>query len=331
MRGSLAVIDRRVFLGGLVLAVLTSPLAAAAQQAGRVPVVGVLNAGPPEPRSLDGARQGLRELGYVEGKTIVLEIRHAKGNPEVLPGLAAELAQKKVDVLLAIGPAALKAAAEATRTIPILAYDLESDPVKSGYARSLSQPGGNVTGLFLDLPDLTGKWLELIKEVAPGTRRVGLLWDPTTGDRQLAAAKAAGHRLGMEIQFLQAQNSDQLEQVLGSGVKGKPGALVQLSSPLFERHQKQIADFALKHRLPAISISSRFTDAGGLMAYGPVRPEFGRRLGIYIDKILKGAKPGDLPIEQASKFELTVNRKTAKALGLTLPQSLLGRADRVIE
>jgi len=307
------------------------PGVAEAQQAGKIPVVGVLNAGPAEPRSLDGARQGLRELGHVEGKTILLEVRHAKGHPETLPALVAELVQRKVDILLAIGPAALKAAAEATRTIPIVAYDLESDPVQSGYARSLSQPGGNVTGLFLDLPDLTGKWLELVKEVAPHSRRVALLWDPTTGDRQLAAAKTVAHGLGMELQILQAQNPDQLEHVLGSGAKGKPGALVQLSSPLFERYQRQIADFALRHRLPAISISSRFTDAGGLMAYGPVRPEFGRRLGIYIDKILKGAKPGDLPIEQASKFELTINRKTAKALGLPLPQSLLGRADRVIE
>ena len=260
--------DRRVFLGSLALGILAAPLTAKAQQPGKVPVVGVLNAGPADTRSLDVARQGLRELGYVEGKTILLEVRHSKGSPEVLPAL----------------------------------------------------------------PDLTGKWLELIRDVAPGNRRVALLWDPTTGDRQLAAVKAVGPGLGMDLQILQAQNLDHLEHVLASGAKGKPGALVELSTPLFERYQEQIADFAPRHRLPAASISSRFdVDAEAPPEFGSDGPVGHEPAGVRDDKILKGAKPGDLPIEQASKFELTVNRKTAKALGLTLPQTLLGRADRVIE
>jgi putative ABC transport system substrate-binding protein len=309
-------VKRRVFIAAVCLGLVAVPVGTGAQLGGKIPVAGVLNAGPAEPRSLDGARQGLRELDYVGGKTILLEVRHAKGNPEVLPALAAELVQKKVDVLLASGPAALKAAAEATRTIPVVAYDLESDPVQSGYARSLSQPGGNITGLFLDLPELTGKWLELIKEVAPNSRRVALRWDPTTGDRQLAAAKTVAHGLGMELQILQAQNPDQLESALLASLRALSGADRRLR-----------AQASAPGHLHLISLHRR----GGLMAYGPVRPEFGRRLGIYIDKILKGTRPGDLLIEQASKFELTINRKTTKAWGLTLPQSLLGRADRVIE
>jgi len=320
-----------VFVVSLVLSLVAAPLAAEAQKTGKVPVVGVLNSGPPSPRSLEGARQGLRELDYVEGQTIILEIRASSGRPEGLPALAADLVRQKVDVLLAIGPAALRAASDATRAIPIVAYDLESDPMQSGFVRSLARPGGNITGLFLDHPGLTGKWFELVRETTPHIRRVALLWDSTTGDQQLAAAKAAARGLGLDLRILEARNSDQLENVLRSGAKGNPDALVQMSSPLFELKAKQIADFTLKNRLPAIAISSRFTEAGGLMAYGPARPFFGRRLAIYIDRILKGAKPAELPVEQPTKFELVINLKTARTLGLTFPQSILVQADEVIQ
>jgi len=318
-------------LAALVLSLFAAPLAAQAQKPGKVPVVGVLEYGPSNPRSLEGTRQGLGELGYVEGQGIVLETRRSPGKPEGLPALAADLVQRNVDLILAIGPAALRAASEATRTIPILAFDLETDPVQSGFVRSLAQPGGNVTGLFLDLPGLAGKWFELLREAAPNVQRITLLWDPTTGDHQLGAVKGAALRFGMELLVLEARNSDQLRNALTSDVKGKPGALIQLSSPTFELSSKQIADYALKQRLPAISFSSRFTQAGGLMAYGPARPLYGRRLAVYIDKILKGTKPGELPVEQPTKFELVLNLKTAKALGLTIPQSLLIRADEVIQ
>ena len=191
--------------------------------------------GAPNARSFEGARQGLRELGYIEGQNVVLEARSASGRSESLPSLVEDLISRKVDVLFAIDPAALKASSEATRTIPIVAYDLETDPVQSRFARSLAQPAGNITGLFLDLPGLTGKWLELMREAAPKVRQVTLLWDSTTGVQQLAAAKVAAHRLGIEVRTLQVRSSYELERLLAAGAKGM-GGLVQMSSPLFELH-----------------------------------------------------------------------------------------------
>ena len=328
------VIDRRAFLALLGLGALALPPAARAQQARKMPVVGVLTSGiAPRASTTDATRQGLRELGYVEGQTIAFDVRFAGGKPETFPGLAAGLVQQKVDVLLAIGAAALKAARDATGTIPIVAVDLESDPVQAGFARSLAQPGGNITGFFLDQPGLTGKWLELIREAVPGTRRIAVLVDMTTGPWQLAAIKAAALKLKIELQFLEIRNSGELDRALGAGVKGGSRALVQLSSPLFGSPSlaKQIAEFTVKHRLPAISFSRRFAEAGGLMAYGPNPAEHEKRLAVYIDKILKGAKPADLPIEQPTKFDFVLNLKTAKATGLALPQSLVARADQVIQ
>ena len=327
------VIDRRAFLALLGLGALASPPAARAQQAGKVPVVGVLSSGiGPRGTTIDATRQGLRDLGYVEGQTIAFDVRFAGGKPESFPGLAADVVQRKVDVVLAIGPAAVRAARDATGTIPIVAIDLESDPVQAGFARSLAQPGGNITGLFLDQPGLAGKWLELIREAVPGTRRIAVLADMTTGPWQLAAIKAAALKLRIELQVLEIRSFGELDHALGAGVKGGSRALVQLSSPIFESlGAKRIADFTVKHRLPAISLFRSFAEAGGLMAYGPNRAEYYKRLAAYIDKILKGAKPADLPIEQPTKFDFIINLKTAKALGLTLPQSLLQRADQVIQ
>jgi putative ABC transport system substrate-binding protein len=323
--------DRRVFIVGAAGGLLAWPLVAAAQP-GKVPVVGVLNPIGPRGDIPDNARQGLRDLGYVDGKNIAFEVRFAGGNPETFPGLAADLVHRKVDVLLAIGPAALRAARDATSVIPIVAVDLESDPIQAGFARSLAQPGGNITGLFLDQASLVGKWLELISEAVPGTRRIAVLVDTATGPWQLASIKRAAEKLRIELQVLEVRNSAELDQALGAAVKGGSHALITLSSPLFEGVPggKQIAEFTMEHRLPAISFSKRFAVYGGLMAYGPNRSEYTNRSHIYIDKILKGAKPGDLPIEQPTKFELVINLKTAKALGRTIPQSLLLRADEVI-
>jgi len=278
-------------------------------------------------------RRYLRELGYVEGQTVVLEVRFAGGKPEAFPAFAAELARRKVDVLVAIGPAALKAAKAATTTIPILALDLETDPVKAGYARSIGRPGGNITGQFLDLPGLTGKWLELITEAAPTVRRVAILWDSTTGPWQLAAARAPAQKIGLDLKVLEIHDLGDLEPALEASVKGGAQAIVELSSPLFNLNSSEarVAAFAIKHRLPTISMFRTFAAVGGLLAYGPQQPEYLRRLAAYVDKILKGAKPGDLPIEQPTKFELIINLKTAKALGLAIPPSLLQRADQVIE
>jgi putative ABC transport system substrate-binding protein len=325
---------RRTFLSVMAGSLLAAPLAAEAQQAGKLPVVGVLNSGfGPRSTTVDTTRQGLRDLGYVEGQTIAFDIRFAGTRLEAFPGLAADLVRRKVDVILVSGPVGIRAARDATSTIPIVALDLESDPVQAGFVRSLAQPGGNMTGCFLDQPGLTGKWLELIREAAPGTRRIAVLVDTTTGPWQLAAIKEAAERIRMELQILEIRHAGDLDHALGGGVKGGSRAVVQLSSPLFDLSPiaKQIADFAVKHRLPSISMFRRFPEVGGLMSYGPNQAEYYKRLTFYIDKILKGARPSDLPIEHATTFDFVINLKTAKALSLTIPPSLLQRADEVIQ
>jgi ABC-type uncharacterized transport system substrate-binding protein len=316
-----------------ILAALTAFAVKVAAVEQRVPVVGFLHTGfGLRNATLDGVRQGLRELGYVEGRTIAIEVRGAGGKPETFPALVADLLGQKVDVLLTSGPAALRAARDATSMVPIVALDLETDPEASGYAGSLARPGGNITGLFLDQPGLTGKWLEMIRAVAPGNRRIAVLWDPHTGPWQLAAAKAAAERLGMELHVVEVRDADALEQALSAGVKSGSRALLMLSSPLFDTlGARRVAEFTLKHRLPAISLFKRFPASGGLMSYGPDQVAYVRRLAAYLDRILKGAKPADLPIEQPTTFLLVINLKTAKALGLTIPQSLLLRADQVIQ
>jgi putative tryptophan/tyrosine transport system substrate-binding protein len=330
---SLPRMPRRAFLAITAGGLLAAPLAAEAQQAGRVPVVGVLNTGMgPRALTVDTTRQGLRERGYVEGQTIAFEVRFAGAKVEAFPGLAADLVRRRVDVIVVSGPAGIRAARDATGTIPIVALDLESDPVEAGFARSLAQPGGNITGCFLDQPSLTGKWLELIGDAVPAARRIAVLADPTTGPWQLTAIKAGAEKLRIDLQVLEVQTSRKLEDTLVDAVKGGARALVQLSSPLFDTpFARRIADFTVKHRLPAISMFTRFAAAGGLMAYGPNQPEYYRRLAVYVDKILRGARAADLPIEQPTKFDLVINLKTAKVLGLTIPPSLLQRADQVIE
>ncbi len=322
-----------MFIFGSTFALLGRSLRAEAQPMVKVPALGVLHTGVgPHSLLVDVTRQGLRKLGYVDGQ-IVFEVRFAGGKAEAFPGLAAGLVHRKVDVLLAIGPAAIRAARDATTAIPIVAVDLESDPVAAGFARSLGRPGGNITGCFLDQPGLTGKWLELIREAAPGTSRIAVLVDPTTGPWQLAAIKVAALKLGMELQILEIRGAWDVENALGAGVRGGSRAVVQLSSPLFDKGPAatRVAEFSVKRRLPAISMFQNFPDIGGLMAYGPNQPEYYERLASYIDRILRGAKPGDLPIEQPTKFDLVINLRTAKTLGLTISQSLLQRADQVIE
>ena len=322
--------DRREFIGSVAGGLLALPHSTTAQQPGKVPVVGVLNiAVGPRSTTVDAARQGLRDLGYIEGQTIVLEVRFAGGKPEAFPAFAVDLVRRKVDVLLVSGPAAVRAAADATSTIPIVALDYESNPVQAGFARSFAQPGGNMTGLFLDQPGLTGKWLGLIEEVAPKARRIAVLRDPTTGPWQLAAIRGAAANRRIDLQVLEIRSPGELDHALEVGVNAGSGALVQLSSPLFDNYHKQIADLTTKHRLPAISLFRRFAEAGGLMSYGPDQLAYTKRLAVYIDKILKGAKAADLAIEQPTKFDFVINLKTAKALGLTLPQSLQVQAELI--
>ena len=320
-----------IFALGFALCISTHTPAAAAQQVRKLPVVGVLVTDTKGNLSLPILVDGLRDLGYVDGKNIALEVRSAGGKPEVLPALAAELVQRHVDVLYATGPAAIRAARDASTVTPIVALDLESDPVQAGWARSIARPAGNITGLFLDLADLAGKWLQLLKEAAPGIRQVGLVWDSTTGPGQLRAANAVAQGLGIELQAVEVRRAEDLDAALRSGMNAGSKAIVLLSSPLISTGSVQLAEFVVKNRLPAISPFRRFADAGGLMSYGPDFDNFRRRAAAYVDRILRGAKAGDLPIERPTKHELVINSKTAKTLGLRIPPSLLMRADEVIQ
>jgi putative ABC transport system substrate-binding protein len=273
----------------------------------------------------------LQGLGYIEGQNVRLEYRWAGGRLEKLPGLAADLVRLNVDVIYAVGPQAIRTALGASRTIAIVGSDLEGDPIESGFVASYARPGGNITGLFLDLPGLTGKWLQLVREVAPATRRVAALWDASTGPHQLRALTVAAKAAAMELQVLEVRRPAEYEDILKTAMRRRPHALIQLSSPLIRQASRRVAEFTVENRLPAISMFVEFAESGGLMTYGPDLPLFFRRGASLVDKILKGAKPGDLPIELPTKFELVINLKTAKALGLTIPPSLLLRADQVIE
>jgi putative ABC transport system substrate-binding protein len=275
-------------------------------------------------------RDGLREHGYVDGQNMTLMYRSAQQGANTLTALATELAQRNVSVLYAVGPAAVRAATQVTSTVPIVAMDLESDPVASGWVRSLARPGGNVTGLFLNFPELAGKWLQLLRDADPEVRAVGILWDSATGSTQLDAVKAAAQSFRIDLNVLPVRTADDFDDALRTGLKGGVKAVVVLSSPVFDVNSSRVAALTIRSRLPAISAFREFADAGGLMAYGPDLKEFFRRSALYVAKIIEGAKPGDLPIEQPTKFQLVINLKTAKALGLTIPPSLLLRADEVI-
>lgn len=305
------------------------PLAARAQQARKVPVVGFLN---PGFRSgvLTTLIEGLRDIGYVDGETIKIEPRWAMGRPETLPGLAQELVRLKVDVLIAVARPSIEAARGATADLPIIAVDLESDPIESGFVASLARPGGNLTGLFLDLPTLCGKWLQLIGEAVPGIATIAVLWDSKTGSHQLDAMKAAG-RMSVDFTIVEFHDSVGLDAALNAGLKERPQALIQLGSPLINQLADRIADTLASYRVPSISPFRSFPQNGGLLSYGPDLADMYRQVAPYVSRILKGAKPSDLPIERPIKFEFVINLKTAKALGLTVPDKLLAIADEVIE
>jgi putative ABC transport system substrate-binding protein len=325
------VIDRRTFIGAFAGSSLALSPFARGQAADKVPVVGVLVTDAVGNISLPILIQGLRDLGYIEGKNIVIAVRSAGGVPAAHAAHAVELVQLKVDVIYATGPAAIRAAKEATSTIPIVALDLETDPVEAGWARSLARPGGNLTGLFLDVPGLAAKWLELLNMAAPTVRRIGIVWVPSTGSAQLNAAKAAAPRFALQLQVIEVRSANELDDALGAGVRAGARALVMLSSPLVATSATRLADFATNNGLPAISPFRRFSEAGGLMSYGPDFDDFRARSASYVDRILKRASPADLPIQQPTKFETVINLKTAKRLGLTIPQSLLVRADEVLQ
>ena len=318
---------------GTLAGVLIAPLAAEAQAPAKVPRIGFLS-----PLSLSGDTrlesflQGLRELGYVDGKTIAIEFRFAEGKPERLPALAAELVRLKVDVIVATAQAATEAVKQATGTIPIV-FAVVGDPVAVGLVASLARPGGNITGLASVAPDVVGKQLQLLKEVAPKISQVAILQNPNNPGHPvvLRQAEAAARALGMQLHLLQARTPAEIDAAFAAMRSQRVGGVLVGRDALVLTQRTQIAALAAKNRLPAIYGFRENAETGGLMAYGANVSAMYRRAATYVDKILKGAKPADLPVEQPTKFELVINLKTAKALGLTIPQSLLQRADEVIQ
>jgi ABC-type uncharacterized transport system substrate-binding protein len=329
-------VDRRAFLGILAGSLLAAPLAAEAQQAAKVARIGYLAGSlAATPHLPEAFRQGLRDLGYVEGRNLVIEYRDAEGKYERLPALAAELVALKVDVIVAGGAPQALAAKQATRTIPIV-FASSPDPVESGLVTSLARPGGNVTGLSFLAPELVGKRLEQLTQAVPGVNRVAVLWQPggwgeRTDKDMLKATEVAARALGVLLQFVEARGPADFDRAFSDMTRARAGALTVLGSVMFFGERRRLVDLAAKNRLPAVYPSREYVDARGLMAYGANFADLFRRAATYVDRILKGAKPGDLPVEQPTKYELVINLKTAKALGLTIPPSLLQRANQVID
>jgi len=316
------------------LGILLAPLSAEAQPAKKVTRIGFLASSSAErlKSRLPAFQQSLRELGYVEGKNIIIEYRYAEGKFERLPGLAAELVRLKVDVLVAEGAPAAHAAKNATSVIPIVMGNA-ADPVGTGLVASLARPGGNITGLSDFNLGVVTKRLELLKEVVPSASRVAVLLNPSnpTNPLQLKEIQAAAPALGVTLLSLEAKGADDIDRAFTTMRKERPGAVIVIGDPMFGTHARRIVELEAKSRLPAIYSSRISIDTGGLMSYGTNFDDLYRRAATYVDKILKGTKPSDLPVEQPTKFELIINLKTAKALGLTIPKSVLFRADQVIE
>ncbi|WP_210168526.1 ABC transporter substrate-binding protein [Bradyrhizobium tropiciagri] len=299
-----------------------------------MPVIGFLSPLPSgEPPPFAGFRRGLAEEGYVEGKNLAIESRFANFRPELLKEAAGDLVRLQVNVIFAAYPESLTAARNATSSVPTVAVDLESDPVAMGYIKSLARPGGNLTGMFLDLPELSGKQVGLLKEMVPGLSHIAIFGVPGLNAAQFAAAAAAAavRAVGVEAEIIEVQVPDDWGRALEAAKTRQVEAGILLSSPLVFVSSKQIGELALANRLPLISLFGEFPKATGFMAYGPNINSMWQKAGIYIGKILHGAKPNDLPIQRPEKFDLVINLKTAEALGLSVPPTLLARADEVIE
>jgi putative tryptophan/tyrosine transport system substrate-binding protein len=320
---------RRQFLALLGGTAAGWPLATRAQQGAKLPRIGFLGL-VPESLAGDGLRAGLRDVGYIEGSNIVIEWRWAQ-NVEELPALAAELARMPVDVIFPPSSTFVEAARQATATIPII-FAVHADPVGLGHVASLARPGGNITGMSMLLTELAAKELEMMTEALPQVRRIGILGNPTTPShsRALQAVEAAGEKLGLELREVPARSLEEFEPALATMMQEGVGGFLAVGSPLFLGARELLATLALKHRLPGMFSFREQVVAGGLMSYGADPFDLYRRAAVYVDKILKGAKPADLPVEQASKYELVVNLKTATALNLEIPATLLARADEVI-
>ena len=325
---------RREFITG-VGAAAAWPIVARAQQKS-VPVIGFLGIAEPGVLAMVAFRQGLRELGYVEGSNVLIEYRWAEGKMERLPVLAAELVARKVDVILtAGGTVAALAAKQATTAVPIV-FGVVGDPIAEGLVSSLARPGGNVTGLSNVTNDLVGKWLELVKQVTPGVSLIAVLMKPDSMPEEarkvrLKEVAVSGQALGVQLQVVEARGPADFDRAFSEMSAKGAGALLVLTTPVFDIERQRIVDLAAKNRLPSMYASRNYVESGGLMCYGPNFADLYRRAAGYVDKILKGAKAADLPVEQPIKFELVINLKAANALGLTVPPMLLAQADEVIE
>jgi putative ABC transport system substrate-binding protein len=317
---------RRTFLAMVSGSLLAAPLAAAAQQV-KINRIGVLTAGPIEP-----FRQSLRELGYVEGQNVALEVRQTEGKPERLEELAFELARLKVDVIVATYPAAVFSARRASATIPIVMVNTP-DPVDLGFVASLARPGGNITGVTSLSVDVSLKQLELLKEAVPRASRIAVLWNPDNPWHPVTVKglQGRGRALGVQLQFLPVRGPDEFDKAYQAMLTNRAQAIVVLADPMTFVHRRELANLAVKHGLPTMGSLRAYAEAGSLLSFWAEGTDLWRRAATYVDKIFKGARPGDLPIEQPTRYELVVNLKTAKALGLKIPPSVLARADQVIE
>jgi ABC-type uncharacterized transport system substrate-binding protein len=324
---------RREFITLLGGAVAAWPLTARAQQGAKVPRIGFLYPGPQQvvaPR-LEALLNGLRTAGYSAPAQVELVVRVAEGDPGRIGPLMEEIIKQNVDAIFANGPAVVQAARSATQLIPIIALDLETDPVASGLAASIAHPGGNITGLFFDFPDFTAKWLELLKEINATLSKVAVLWDPATGSTQIKAIEQAAGPLNIKLDVLEIRTRSDFEGAFVTASQRSAGAAILLSSPLISANVQILAELALRHQLPAITLFPDFPRSGGLLAYGVNLLDMYRQVGVMGGKVLQGRSPAELPIERPTTFQLIINLKTAKALGLTVPPSLLTRADEVIE
>ncbi|HEV8720491.1 MAG TPA: ABC transporter substrate-binding protein [Candidatus Binatia bacterium] len=323
-----------LWLAVIAFMLVVTGAVAEAQQPTKVPQIGYLSATSPSANvgRIEAFRQGLRDLGYVEGKNIVIEWRYAEGKFDRLSALVAELVRLKVDVIVTSGPQSTRVAKEATVTIPIV-MGFDPDPVGGGFVASLARPGGNITGLATLSPEISGKQLELLKEIIPKLSRVALLGNSTNpGNAQtLRETEAAAGALGVQLQYLDVLNLKDIENSFQSASKQRAGAVLVLAGPVVAAHRTEVVNLAAKNRLPAMYFRSDFVESGGLMTYSVNYNDLARRAATFVDKILKGAKPADLPVEQPTKFELMINLKAAKQIGLTIPPNVLARADKVIK
>ena len=325
--------SRRAFLATMMGGLLAKPLPVGAQQAGKVYRIGFVWDSPAVwPNALEAFRQGLRDLGWVEGKNIVVEYRWAEGRFDRLPSLMDELVRLKVDLIVAPTSIYTGAAKRATSTIPIV-FVSHADPIGSGHVASLARPGTNAIGLTIIMSETMAKSLELLKATLTALTQVAVIWDPATPSHApgLKAVEAVSRTLGLRLQSVAVRSATEFESAFSAIVRERAGAVLFLSTPLFMGEAKRLAELALTHKLPTMFGPREHVEAGGLMSYGPDRADLYRRAAAYVDKILKGANAADLPVQQATKFELVINLKTAKALGLTIPQSVLLRADQIID